>query len=267
MGERKAVETYLLAGVMFCGKCGEKMIGNRKKPAKDRPYRTVYRCSGRKKYKVCDQKEIDKEKVEGAVIDYMSNNLFNEEYIGSVVKNVHKAYEDKTNHEKSEYDLFSSKLEEVEKEEANLLDALSKIGYSEAIHNRLAEMAEKKETLKELIAETQKSLRLNVTEEMVKEFLMQGANIKTMEKEEQKAIIRRFVHRIDVFDDKIEISFLVDYFNEKTKDTLSDKKRCLPGWCGCPHSNADTKIDDFFWERKVTIDRDEIYKQEKAASV
>jgi site-specific DNA recombinase len=232
MRENTAKETYLLSGIMYCGKCGEKMIGNRKKPSKTRPYRTVYRCSGRKKYKICDKKEVDKEKLEAAIINYMSEYFFNEKYMDSIVDNVHKGYNARAKQEESDLGLFSSKLEDVKKEEENLLDALAKIGYSEAIHKRLEDAEEKIKTLEELIAETQKVLRLNVTRESIVEFLMSGANIKNMEKEEQKAVMRRFIEKIEVYDDKADVTFLVDYFNEYKTNTHSVKKGCLLTWCG-----------------------------------
>jgi len=56
----KAKETYLLSGIIYCGKCGGSMVGNRKYAGRNRTLYLSYECSKRKRNKSCDMKSISK---------------------------------------------------------------------------------------------------------------------------------------------------------------------------------------------------------------
>lgn len=77
-GANTAKAIYLLSGLIYCGKCGSSMTGNRRHSRRNRDLYETYECSNRKRRKQCDMKAINKSYVKKVVIDNLYNNLFSE---------------------------------------------------------------------------------------------------------------------------------------------------------------------------------------------
>ena len=87
-----AKESYLLAGKIFCGVCGNTYCGNRQKNSHGYLYIT-YRCNtrSRKGTKACRNKEINRDKLEKYVLKLLADVLFDKNRIPATIEEYNKA--------------------------------------------------------------------------------------------------------------------------------------------------------------------------------
>lgn len=83
-----AKEVYLLSGRIFCGECGKSYIGNRKFAGRGKTKHCTYRCNTRERMTsdACTNKEIRREYVERFVLERLSEVIFDEKRIHTIIK-------------------------------------------------------------------------------------------------------------------------------------------------------------------------------------
>ena len=95
-GQYNAKTNYLLSGKIFCGNCGAPYTGNKRKTSSNRPEYISYRCSKRNgKNTFCKSKEVRKEVIEQAVLDKISDIIFNDEMIDRIYKQINTYIQEK----------------------------------------------------------------------------------------------------------------------------------------------------------------------------
>ena len=81
-----AKEEYLLSGKIVCGVCGNPYAGNSRKPRPDHPLYVSYKCTRRnQKVKTCKNPEINRDKLEEMVPEYLSASLFDPRVIPALL--------------------------------------------------------------------------------------------------------------------------------------------------------------------------------------
>lgn len=86
----RAKEIYLLSSKLYCGQCGRKMMGTRRK-ARDKYY-VRYRCPGQND-KTCDQKELHADLIEAEVVNRLEK-MFDSEDVEKMAENVYNEFID-----------------------------------------------------------------------------------------------------------------------------------------------------------------------------
>jgi len=82
-------EIYLLSSKIHCGECGYKFSGNRKYSGRNKRLHVTYRCNARanKTNRSCDNKEINKSRIEDYTLKILSDIIFDEGSVEQVIKN------------------------------------------------------------------------------------------------------------------------------------------------------------------------------------
>jgi predicted metal-binding protein len=75
-GANKAIQTYLLTGLIYCGKCGGRMVGHRKVAGREKNVYYSYECSNRTRLKNCTAKAINKEFIEKQVLVELDKKIY-----------------------------------------------------------------------------------------------------------------------------------------------------------------------------------------------
>lgn len=84
-------QDYILTDKLFCGKCGEPMVGE-SGFSKNRAKYSYYSCTGRRKKKTCDKKPIRQDWIEEAVLKATRDLLADEELVEWIADQTYKYY-------------------------------------------------------------------------------------------------------------------------------------------------------------------------------
>ena len=200
-GKGKAKDDYLLTTKLFCGHCGDPMIGYCGTGKMGKVYH-YYSCTGNRK-KTCKKKIVAKDLIEGQVADICAQ-LLTPERIQIIAEEVIKACQ-----AGGEY-LSIKKLREAIKEAdlaiENLWVALEKGQSPERITKRIQQREAEKEALeKQLAKEKRKQPTLQLTH--VLSFLNYLRDLPGTDKVKTKTLITIFVNSVYLYDDYFTIIF------------------------------------------------------------
>lgn len=196
---------YLLAGKLYCGKCGSLLTGStRKGGANKNSIYSSYVCGDKKKGN-CTLKEIKKDEIENAVIELLETKLFNKDAIDKLLKNIEKELEKFKSEYKSEITVFEKELKDTEKQIANIVEAVANGFYNPAMKDKMSELEDKKNNLVVMIAEEKIKLTAARDTDKIKEDLQAVKSLKTLEPKKQKEIIQKYVKKITINDDNYEV--------------------------------------------------------------
>lgn len=203
---------YILTGKLFCGHCGERMVGvsGRGKSGAKHNY---YACMGHKK-RLCDKKSVRQDWIEGIVMQYIIELLQDEPLLESIAHETHQFY--LQNQDTSYVDLLQSDLRQVEKSLKNLLHAIEMGIITDETRERMQELSERKKELSAAIEVAQAQPK--ITEDIILFYLLQFREKNLESRTVQRDLLDTFVNAIYLYDDKITIFF--NYHNE-TKTAIS----------------------------------------------
>lgn len=186
-GEQKAKELYILAGKLFCGHCGSKMVGNSRVVRGERYL--YYDCNAKLRKKTCTKHAVKKKEIEQAVISKLNSLAFSNEFVEELVR---KMYEDQS----AEQPNVSQQLAEIEKKTERLVTAIENGADIAPIKQRMKDLSAQKEAL---LAAQQAETKIYTVDEL-RDHLKQFLNIADLQPAQQKYIIGEYVTRIEVFD-------------------------------------------------------------------
>ncbi len=203
-GKHRAKEPYLLSGLLFCGQCGSGMVGSSRGNARSATEipRHYYECAGKKRQRVCDAQNVERDGIENAVIKYLENLLTKDsvDAVASwIVENARMYRKSAADESKA----LNKELTAATKEANALLDKIMSGMDSELARQRLADTEARKLHLEikltdlHAIAETS----VGVTKMDVRRYLAQLKGLRSRPRDEQAKIIRHFIDRIEVFYD------------------------------------------------------------------
>ncbi|AXU29188.1 TPA: recombinase family protein [Clostridioides difficile] len=224
-GSHKATTLYLLTGIIRCGECGHAMQGNKRKDKYGNDY-ISYRCGCRKQKRDCKNKEIKRDYLEEFVLTELEKHVLNDEAIPALSKELNERIKTKSNDNQEMLNNLKSKLEKVNKEIENILNAIMSGIVNNMIKDKLDELEQVKVNLEvkinELSIESNGSEAINIMEDQIrsmfgkfKEFVL------TRNLPECKKFISDYVKEVIVYKDHIEVIFNVVFSfvdNEITYD-------------------------------------------------
>jgi site-specific DNA recombinase len=208
----KAKEIYLLTGLIYCGRCGGPMVGNRAKQGRNKEIHAYYECNTRKRTKTCDAKSINKKYIESLVIDELSKQVFSQENMTILVEKLNKSYNEKLKRNQFQFEKSKEELKNVNKKIYNMIKAISDGFYSPSMKSTMTELEQQKELLLSTIASYERKATYKITEQIVWECVKKDK--KTIESDDlqaKKSILAGYIKHIYVFEDAIEIDFSLDF--------------------------------------------------------
>lgn len=211
---------YLLTDKLYCGKCGEKMVGESGTGKSGRKY-NYYACVGRKRLHICDKKAVKQEWIEGLVLDAIVELLDDEENLEQIAAAVWEYYsqnDDKAALEES----LREKLADVEKATANLLKAIEAGIFNDATKTRMNELDEQRAEIEAELSALEISKKISITKDYVLFYLKDLRNGDIKNPDFQKRLVDTFINAIFLYDDNVKIAF--NYSGDNATITLSDLK-------------------------------------------
>jgi DNA invertase Pin-like site-specific DNA recombinase len=199
-GRRRDVADYILTGKLFCGHCGEAMVGICGTSRNgDKHY--YYLCQGKHQHR-CDKKNERKEQIEQAVINAIKKFIMDDETIDWIVAGYKKFIEDLR--QESAVSAMEAELAEVNKAIANLMKAIEAGIITETTKERLFELEGQKKQLTFTI-ETERALLQDIPEEKIRFTIERYRNTNLNDRDYQRELIRSFVKAVYVYDDYLRI--------------------------------------------------------------
>lgn len=196
---------YILAGKLYCGLCGQSMVGESGTNKVGTKY-LYYNCIGKRKYKTCKKKTVRKEWIEKIVLDQTRLIVINDSLIEEIVESTFQYYS--SEHQESSYvNTLRAELKKVEASISNLIKAVEAGLFSAATKERMDELEQQRASLETAIAETELVCSFRLTKEAIRYFLLQFRNYDFEDRECQKRIVDTFINAVYVYEERITITY------------------------------------------------------------
>ncbi len=231
----RAKAEYILSGKLFCGYCKEKMTGHSSNQiSKKGVIFNYYKCKNSGKGKTCNKKMVHKDYIEDIVVNEC-RKLLTPQNIRKIAKEVVKIA--LSMDDRSEMKRLESLIQKAQEEKSNQMASLRACKddtIREMIFEDLGKIgADIKELEKQL--EVEKARHYVMTEQQVIAHLTKLTNGDIRDKTYRKSLIRLFVNKIFLYDDRITITFntgdeettITDVLLSKIENGLSGKNLCV----------------------------------------
>lgn len=201
---RRECSIYLLTGKLFCGHCGQPMVGISGKSQGAHPY-YYYVCKGKRIEHNCDMPMVRREKIEETIAQAIREYVLNDQIIYALADAAIE-HQDR-NFSNYEVDTLKSRLSDIKKSISNIVAAIEAGIFSEATQARLADLEneEHQVTGQLAIAEAEADQRLTRNEIIAALKLYQNGDI--ADKNYQESLIDTFLIKAYLHSDKIIIFF------------------------------------------------------------
>lgn len=208
---------YLLAGKLFCGHCKGPMQGVSGTGKSGNKWYYYYCANTRGKERTCDKKQVSRDRLEKAVVDFTVRYILQEDVLEELSKKVYAAQE-RQNNTASEIAFYEKKLAENKKAIANILRAIESGAMTQALPARLQEL-ENEQTVIQGELSYLKGARLAFTEDQILFALLQHLDPRPGEPEQDyhRRIITDFVSEVYLYDDRMLIYFNISSADGKLK--------------------------------------------------
>ena len=211
----KAKEEYLLTTKLFCGSCGNTMVGESGHSRSGAMYQ-YYKCGGAKRREGCKRKPLKKNWIEKVAVLLTVQKVLSDD---TVIERIADAIVILQDQEDPMLPAMRKQLRECEKGIQNLLNAIQAGIVSAATKERLEQLEAQKESLQTSILQASLE-RPKFTKEEIIEWISQFKDGSIDDKHYQKEIIDTFVNSIYVFDDRLVFTYNYRYGT----DTISLKE-------------------------------------------
>ena len=231
----RAKAEYLLTGKLYCGYCKEKMVGHSSNQiSKKGVIFNYYKCKNAGGSKPCKKKLVQKDYIENIIVAECRKRLTpkNIRKIAREIMRIAQSMEDL-----SELKRLEALLKSTEQAKENQMSALRQCQDATVrnmIFQDLAAIGAEIDELHRSI-DAEKMRRYSVSEEQVVDYLNRIASGDAKNPAYRKALIKMFVNKIYLYDDRITITFqtsgeevtISDVLLEKVEKESASEKLCL----------------------------------------
>ena len=212
-GSHKATTLYLLTGIIRCGECGHAMQGNKRKDKYNNDY-ISYRCGCRKQKRDCTNREIKRDYLEEFILIELEKHILNDEAIPALSKELNERLKIKSNDNHEMLNNLRNKLEKVNKEIENILNAIMSGIVNNMLKDKLDELEQVKLNLglkiNELSIENNGVESIDITEDQIRSMFGKFKDfVLTRNLPECKKFISDYVKEVVVYRDHVEVIFNV----------------------------------------------------------
>ena len=244
---KKAKVEYLLFSKIFCGKCGDMMVGicGTSKAGVTHHY---YACRAQRKHQ-CNKRAVRQDWIEGIVLRHLTRLVKNTDLLEFIAENTYQYYlaqNTDTTYTKS----LQKALDETERAINNLLRAIEAGIFNESTKDRMDELQEQKSDLKSALAAAKLKEDLGLKKEHILFFLHQFTNMDYSDIDCQRRLIKTFLNSVFVYDDKVVLTF--NYSGDDRTITLHEidgglgHSICIPSCVVHHEKNPDAYASGFF---------------------
>ena len=211
-GASKAKEVYLVSGLIECGECGSAYHGSARIGGRNKQKYVSYRCSKRKKIEnPCKCKEINRTLLDEFIVNQLFTTILNSQHLEMLHEKVNEKLKQKFSEMDHDLPKLEKQLAEVNQKASNLVQAIAVggLGSIETITAELQRLEQQKIVLTNEIQNHQvKQSEINITLDQMKEVLEEAKGYVLKNHDEMmKYILSRFIHKIIVKNEAIEVEY------------------------------------------------------------
>lgn len=224
-GAFRAKETYLLTGKIVCGECGSAYVGNSRHATDTHPQYVSYRCTHKNGKVKCHTSEINRDLIDNCVIGLVSKIVFDESQIKGLVASYKEYYNSQDDEYTAEINRLSKALASVNSKISNTVNAISAIGFSQALADSLKNFEEEKSIIENQLNEVEAKVENNTLTEnsIIEAFNKVKAEFDNGTLKGMREIISLFVDKVIVYSDRVEV--VLTYGNDLLKITADEYNR------------------------------------------
>lgn len=191
---------YMLTGKLFCGECGEAMVGTCGTSRNGASYH-YYKCTGAG----CKKKPVRQDLIERVITEALMRVIATPEHIERLTDMVMQ-YKDQIS-ATSDLPNLEAELADVKRARANIMKAIELGGAaSTTLNNRLAELETSERDLLAAILREKRALP-DFDRDHVQFFFERFAHGRVDDRKYQRVLLREFLHKAYVYDDRVTITF------------------------------------------------------------
>lgn len=206
-GANKAKVDYILSGKLFCGLCGETMVGTSGKSRENK--HTYYTCSNRYKKHQCKKEYEQKQWLEDFVIDKTLQYILKPNVIDGIVENAYKYF--KENRYNEQIVQLENQLQAINSNIENVYKIFSKTDSKEILkraNEDISRLEIDKDNIEKELTLAKMSCKIFKTKEELKSIFDMFISGERTDNVFRKRIVKLFINSIFVFED-----FIVIYYN------------------------------------------------------
>ena len=225
-GSFKSKEVYLLSGIVKCGECGYKMIGNTRFGGRNKTKYSSYRCSNRTQHKGCSNKELRKEYLDNYVLDQLYNKLFSDTSIRKLSAMLSEYNRRKVENSDSKLSRVKAEIVKVTEQISKVIRLVSESGVSiDTVKDELKRLEERKHYLEDYLQEiTLASKAAAISEEMITDLIGRSQEfVKSKNIPECRNFIQNYIDRVVIHNEHVEVFFKINVPDDSS-DTVSPLK-------------------------------------------
>lgn len=215
---------YILTDKLFCGLCGSKMIGESGTSRSGKKH-NYYACIGRKRKRICNKRAVRKSWIEGIVLGRIVSILQNDKLLNDISEGVYEYYKEQQNDDDLKTSL-KNKLAEVEKAQANIINAIEAGLFGRITKKRMDELEVQREEIEDELKQLELVRSWRLTKEHILFFLCAMRDKDMKDPDCQRQLIDTFINAVFVYDDKITITF--NYSGDDRTVTLDEVDSLAP---------------------------------------
>ena len=222
-GANKAKVDYILSGKVFCGLCGETMVGTSGKSGTNKY--TYYTCSNRYKTHKCKKEYEQKKWLEDFVVDKTLQYILKQNVIDGIVNNAYTYF--KEHKYNDQINIIENKLQNIDKEINKVYGIFSKTDSKEILkraNEDIKQLEIDKENLQRELSVVKMSCHVFKSKEELKTIFDMFISGEKTDNNFRKRLVKLFINSIFVFED-----FIVIYYNlfDNTYTTFEEMQEHL----------------------------------------
>lgn len=261
--KNKAAEDYLLTTKVFCGHCGEPMVGESGTSKTGKLHR-YYKCAGRKRKHNCPKKVEKKDWLEQIVVKFTVGRVLTDENIELIATRAMKLVEKELQDTSLLIGLQGS-LKETNKKIKNIMSAIEQGIITPTTKERLEELEQERRDIEGQIAREEMKKPL-LTKERIMYWLYSFKSGDIEDVEYQQRIIDTLVNSVYVYDDGNHGRKIVLTFNISGNNTITITSSDIEGIAPPKNPNVILTFGffDFFFRKFIYNKRRLIFNNQSS---
>ncbi len=208
-GAYKAKEIYLLSGLIFCGECGQALVGNSRRAGRSKELYVTYRCNNRYRTRTCDNKEIRREYIEAYVLSQLEAKIFNEKRLPQLAKQFNKYMQQQNSDITVKAGALNGQISRLNKEIADIIRIVRQGCSSPSLVSELEKAEKEKAGLEVQLKQILNSQStIHIDEQTLKNVLANHWDaVINRNISECKPFIDQYVEKVLVYGDYVKVVF------------------------------------------------------------
>ncbi len=232
-GRHRVNGDYALTGKLYCGECGENMVGV-SGTSSTGVIHYYYKCKSKIANKGCKKGNVRRDEIEQEVAAAVRKYVLQDDVMEWIADQIEKYQQKHTDN--PEVELLNSRLNEVNASLNNIMAAIEKGIFTEAIKSRIEELEGEKLDLTTRL-NIMKSTCKVVTREQIFGWLESFRTGDISDKQVQAELFNNFLTAVYLYDDKrVKILFSMGNADEQSIDlNISEKDNEDIDSCSCSY--------------------------------